>query len=153
MKTLKQHFTQVGLESFAGGEAASLDHTESVALAYAADENADGRARESIEDEISHCQGDIQSLEALATALDEQRDVGLESGSAQFVQIALNSIQHRHGINPSEQTHAAMPSLECFSGRLARTATSLSLESVRNTQAIVQAHVDGLSAQLATDLN
>lgn len=147
MKNLRHHFTQnASLESFADGEAAALDHT---AASYAIDEAADGRARELLEDEIKHVEGDVTSLESLVAALEGERDIGLESESASYTSLTLAAIQTRYGIDTNEVTHAAMPSLECFDGRLARTATSLTLESVRNTLAIVQQRATDLNAQLA----
>ncbi len=149
MKKLKNHFIQsVGLESFADSEGAALD---TVSNDYAAGETLDGYAREQLEDQLKICQGDITSLESLLQALQDERDVGLESGSAKFAQLTLESIQNRHGIDINEQTHTAMPSLECFQGRLARTATSLTVDSVRNTIGVLNATVEMLQEHLSTE--
>jgi len=150
---LRSHFTQnTSLESF-DDESAVLGHTDAVASAYAEEQVLDGRDRELLEDQLKAAEADHETLANLASAVEGERDVGLEAGSAGFMQLTLASIQKRHGIDENVQTHAAMPSLECFDGRMARVATSLSLESVRNTQAIVKQTVDTLRARLATETN
>lgn len=151
MKKLQKHFHQsVGLEAFADSEGAALDH---VATAYAVGETLDGYDRQVLEDQLKMCKSDVSSLESLLQALQDERDVGLESGSAKFAQLTLESIQNRHGIDINELTHTAMPSLECFQGRLARTATSLTVDSVRNTIGVLNATVEMLQEHLSTETN
>ncbi|WJJ54913.1 hypothetical protein [Xanthomonas phage RTH11] len=134
MKNLKTHFTaasaQVAMESFDEGASIALDHTEAFAAQYERDEAADGRAIDAAADAVEAGINDVASLESLITAIDEARDVGMEAGSAQFAKLQLSTIQNRYQITGTE---SAMPSLECFDGRQARLATTVTMESVKET--------------------
>lgn len=133
MKNLKTHFTavtQAAMESFDEGASVALDHTEAFSAQYERDEAADGRAISAAADAVEAGINDVASLESLTAAIDESRDVGMEAGSAQFAKLQLSTLHDRYQITGTE---SSMPSLECFDGRQARLATSVSLESAKET--------------------
>ena len=130
----KKHFAS--LESadeggFDAGAEVMFDHTDAVdGYEYAYEQMIDGRAAENCVDAIDGAETDIASLESLISAIDEARDVGMESRSGQFALIQVGDVQKRYGINGLE---TAMPAMECFQGRQARMAASVSMESVKET--------------------
>lgn len=124
------------LESFDEGSATALDHTDTVdyteatANAYAREAAADGRDLDRQIDALEGGYSDVATLESLIEALEDARDVGLESGSAQFLHLHVGPIQQRYGINELE---TAIPAMECFHDRRARLATSITMESIQET--------------------
>lgn len=135
---MKNKALLLGLESFNEGPAVMADHTETVGSEYEAVETLDGREIDQCIDGITSAETDIASLEALIEAIEDARDVGMEAWSAQFATIHVNSMQKRYSVN---DPLLAMPSLECFDGRQARLATTVSLESVGETAAKVWAWI------------
>lgn len=140
---IKNHFT-ASLESlddeggFNAGEEVMFDHTDAVGREYEYNAMMDGRAEEQCLDVIEGAETDIASLESLLQAIDEARDIGMESRSAQFAGLQLREAQRRYGINACE---TMMPSMECFEGRQARLATSVSMEAVKETIAKIWAWI------------
>ena len=132
------------LESFDEGTAEVLDHTDALdyssseADAYAREATIDGRDLETQADAIEGGLNDIASVESLLEAIESARDVGLEMGSAQFMQIHLHSLQSRYGI---DDLNCAVPALESFQDRRARLATSISCESIKETVAKIWAWI------------
>lgn len=112
------------------GHTDEFDYSSSEADQYAHEQNVFGRELDRQQDLVEGGTQDLASLESLANAIDEARELGMEMGSAQFMHIHLNNVQTRYGINEIE---TAAPSMECFQERRARIATSASLESVKET--------------------
>lgn len=128
--------TLPSLESFDDEVAVGLDHTDALDYgssevdAYAREATIDGRDLENQLDSVEGGIADMVSVESLIEAIDQAREVGLEMGSAQFMQIHLQTFQQRYGI---ESLETALPALESFHERRARMATSISLESAKET--------------------
>jgi len=124
---------------FNAGDEVMFDHTDSVAgYEYEYEAMMDGRDEEHCVEAIDGAETEITSLESLLSAIDEARDVGMEAYSAQFASIQISEAQRRYGVNGIE---AAFPSMECFQGRQARLAASVSMESVKETIAKIWAWI------------
>lgn len=116
---------------FNAGAEVMADHTDQVAgYAYEAEQMFDGREADHIVDAIEGAETEIASLESLLEAINDARDVGMEAYSAQFANIQVGAAQKRYGVTGLE---TAFPSMECFQGRQARMAASVSMESVKET--------------------
>lgn len=116
---------------FDAGAEVMFDHTDEVdGYEYEVTAMLDGRDQENYVEVIDGAETDIASLESLLSAIDEARDVGMEAYSAQFANIQIGAIQKRYGVDALE---TAFPSMECFQGRQARLAASVSMESVKET--------------------
>ena len=132
----KLAMTLPSLESAEIEPVATLDHSDALdygnaeAEAYAREATLDGRELERQQELIEGAFDDVASVESLIEAIEEARDVGLEMGSAQFMQLHLNRVQQCYGV---QDINCAVPALESFEGRRARLATSISLESVKET--------------------
>lgn len=131
MKPLQQHFI-ASTEDFHESEVVALDHTD--AIVSAADAHVEAQKIDlettKVGDAIVGATTDITSLESLIEALQDAREVGMESASAQFMHIQLGTIKQRYGASATETN---MPSMESFRGRQSRVAASISLEGVAET--------------------
>lgn len=131
MKPLQQHFI-ASTEDFTEGAVVALDHTDAIVSAADAHVEAEKIDLEvtKVGDAIVGATTDIASLESLIEALEDAREVGMESTSAQFMNIQLGTIKQRYGVSATETN---MPGMESFRGRQSRMAASVSLEGVAET--------------------
>jgi hypothetical protein len=116
---------------FNAGAEVMFDHTDTVAgYDYDYEQMMDGRKAENCIDAIEGAETEIASLESLLEAINDARDVGMEAYSAQFANIQISDAQRRYDVTG---LGTMFPSMECFQGRQARTATSVSMEAIKET--------------------
>lgn len=137
MKPLIQHFI-ASTESFHESEVVALDHTDQIIAAVDAQAEAQ---RIDIEitkrgDAIVGATTDIASLEALIDAIEDAREIGMEAGAAQFMNIQVGTVVKRYD---AKATETNMPGMESFRG--SRHAGSVSMESVKETIAKIWAWI------------